>query len=162
MTSKKRKEIEEIALNVYHSMNDARAQKEEAEECCASRMMTAQEYAVLDINNMSKDDLFKKVVNELPLVYHKEYPTEFLSFDDWRFIITRENLISAEKLTKKEYAFFDELSLTEIKNYFASQLEKEFYDTLNNVKQLHSSIIKKYYDEKNQKKTTTTTKKGRK
>ena len=162
MTERKRKEIEQIAIGAFVEMRNAEVRKLEAAKCCESRMMTAQEYAILEINNMSKDDLFKKVINELPLVYHKEYPTEFLSFDEWKFLITRENLISVQKLSKKEFSFFDELSLTEIKNYFASQLEKEFYDTLNNIKQLHSSIIKKYYECKNEKKTNTTTKKGNK
>ena len=162
MTERKRKEIEKIVLDAFIEMRNAETRKLEAAKCCESRMMTAQEFAVLEINNMSKEDLFKKVVSNLPLVYCKEYTTEFLTYKEWKDSITRENLLNANKLTEREYSFFDELSLSDIKAYFAIQIENEYRNQLNATKALHCSIIKKHYEVKAEKKPTTTVKKGNK
>lgn len=140
MNQKRRKEMEEIALNVYrllqNSKNEQQA-KSADEDCCVKAVQT------FNIDTLSKNELFGKIVKKLPVVYNEVNPYELYSLHEWLKKLTRSDLISPN--LKEESIYFDELSLSDIKRYFAVQLQDHYFSEYNRVKTLHINVLKNYY-----------------
>lgn len=141
MRYKTKKEIEEIALNVYrllqNSKNEQQA-KSADEDNCVKAVQT------FNIDTLSKNELFSKIVKKLPVVYNEANPYELYSLHEWLKRLTRNDLVSPS--LKEESIYFDEFSLTDIKRYFAAQLQEHYYSEYNRVKSLHIEILKKHYE----------------
>lgn len=139
MNYKRRKEIEEIALNVYKLLNNTKGEKlKENQEDCNG-------YNDFKIDNLSKKELFAKIVDSLPKVYNEDNPYELLTLTEWLSKVTRNNLIGSH-LSQEESALFDEMNVKDIKRYFAAQLQEHYYTKYERVKALHIKILKNYYN----------------
>lgn len=140
MNQKRRKEMEEIALNVYRLLQNSKNEqqgKKDDDECCTRAIQT------FNIDTLSKNELFSKIVKKLPVVYNEFNPYELYSLHEWLKKLTRNDLVSPN--LKEESIYFDELSLTDIKRYFAVQLQDHYYSEYNRVKSIHIDVLKNYY-----------------
>lgn len=140
MNHKRRKEMEEIALNVYRLLQNSKNEQQAKaadEDCCVKAVQT------FNIDTLSKNELFSKIVKKLPVVYNEANPYELYSLHEWLKRLTRNDLVSPN--LKEESIYFDELSLTDIKRYFAAQLQNHYYSEYNRVKALHINVLKNYY-----------------
>ena len=138
MNQKRKKEMEEIAVNVYKLFNDTKHTKCSHE----NENLVCNDYK---IDTLSKKELFAKIVEVLPKVYNEHNPYELLTLPEWLSKITRGNVIGSH-LPQEESVLFDEMSLKDIKRYFAAQLQDYYYEKYNCVKSLHMQILKDYYN----------------
>lgn len=136
MTNKQRKEIEEIVTRVTAEFLINR------EVCQAENKVDSltKVNQVIKADKVARDEMFKNLTTGLPTVYNENNPILVRRYSDWLSLITRAHF--------NNEPLFDEMSLTEIKNYFEIQLGFYYNNEVERVLKLHSQVIKDYYAKK--------------
>lgn len=134
MKDKKRKEIEEIAYKVAKEVVINSQLQEDICEC------KEKENQVLKADKVARDDMFKKLATNLPVVYNEANPILIKRYSEWLSLITRTHF--------NNESLFDEMNLTEIKNYFAIQLGFYYNEEVERILKLHGTVLKDYYTKK--------------
>ena len=135
MKDKKRKEIEEIAYKVAKQVVINSLPQKEACNCDCEK-----ENQAFKADKVARDDMFKKLATNLPAVYNENNPILVRRYSEWLSLITRAHF--------NNEPLFDEMNLTEIKNYFAIQLGFYYNDEVERVLKLHATVLKEYYVKK--------------
>ena len=142
MNKKQEERIKSIALGVATKLL---YDQKRNEVCCEEKSVTPSQPSKID--EIARNNLFEKIRTKLPTVYNEKEPIAIRSFQQWLALITRSELVDIN-LSKEVYSLFDEMNLTDVKRYFASQLTSYYEKEVSRVLNLHSSILRDYYSKK--------------